>query len=86
MAHTRWTGLRCRWPKNSRWLDFTVLRNLTITIGDIESMPFFEALRLLQVRDSVAPSGLLNVHVSLVPVVGAVGEQKTKPAQSSVRA
>eukprot|EP00899_Mesostigma_viride_P026526 jgi/Mesvir1/7058/Mv09174-RA.1 len=53
------------------------------TIGDIESMPFVEALRQLQMR--VGHHNLCFVHVSLVPVLGVVGEQKTKPTQHSVR-
>ncbi|CAI5511864.1 unnamed protein product [Closterium sp. Naga37s-1] len=53
------------------------------TIGDIESMPFVEALRQFQFR--VGQENLCLVHVSLVPVLGVVGEQKTKPTQHSVR-
>ena len=53
------------------------------TVGDIESMPFVEAIRQLQVR--VGPGNLLLIHVSLVPVLGVVGEQKTKPTQHSVQ-
>lgn len=53
------------------------------TVGDIESAPFLEALRQFQFR--VGLENFLVIHVSLVPVVGAVGEQKTKPTQSSVR-
>mmetsp|Transcript_17645 Transcript_17645/g.30259 ORF Transcript_17645/g.30259 Transcript_17645/m.30259 type:complete len:597 (-) Transcript_17645:302-2092(-) len=53
------------------------------TVGDIESMPFIEALRQFQFR--VGPDNLCNVHVSLVPVIGVVGEQKTKPTQHSVQ-
>eukprot|EP00884_Botryococcus_braunii_P010446 jgi/Botrbrau1/19402/Bobra.0338s0029.2 len=52
------------------------------TVGDIESMPFIEALRQFQFR--VGPSNFCVVHVSLVPVLGVVGEQKTKPTQHSV--
>ncbi|KAK9865298.1 hypothetical protein WJX84_005661 [Apatococcus fuscideae] len=52
------------------------------TVGDIESMPFIEALRQFQFR--VGPGNLCCVHVSLVPVLGVVGEQKTKPTQHSV--
>jgi len=52
------------------------------TVGDIESMPFVEALRQFQFR--VGPDNLCIVHVSLVPVIGVVGEQKTKPTQQSV--
>ncbi|EEH59821.1 CTP synthase [Micromonas pusilla CCMP1545] len=54
------------------------------TVGDIESMPFIEALRQFQFR--VGSDNFCLVHVSLVPVVGAVGEQKTKPTQHSVQA
>jgi len=53
------------------------------TVGDIESMPFIEALRQLQFR--VGPSNVCLVHVSLVPVIGVVGEQKTKPTQHTVQ-
>ena len=52
------------------------------TVGDIESMPFIEALRQFQFR--VGPGNFCCVHVSLVPVLGVVGEQKTKPTQHSV--
>ena len=54
------------------------------TVGDIESMPFIEALRQFQFR--VGSENFCLIHVSLVPVVGAVGEQKTKPTQHSVQA
>ncbi|GLU07303.1 hypothetical protein SLE2022_242660 [Rubroshorea leprosula] len=53
------------------------------TVGDIESMPFIEALR--QLSFSVGPDNFCLVHVSLIPVLGVVGEQKTKPTQHSVR-
>ncbi|KAG9448064.1 hypothetical protein H6P81_014192 [Aristolochia fimbriata] len=53
------------------------------TIGDIESMPFIEALA--QFSDRVGPGNFCLVHVSLVPVLNVVGEQKTKPTQHSVR-
>ena len=53
------------------------------TVGDIESAPFIEAMRQFQFR--VGHDNFCLIHVSLVPVVGAVGEQKTKPTQSSVR-
>ncbi|CAL9123940.1 unnamed protein product [Musa textilis] len=51
--------------------------------GDIESMPFIEALGQFSCR--VGPGNFCLVHVSLVPVLDAVGEQKTKPTQHSVR-
>ncbi|KAJ4772314.1 CTP synthase [Rhynchospora pubera] len=53
------------------------------TVGDIESMPFIEALR--QLSFSVGKENFCLIHVSLVPVIGVVGEQKTKPTQHSVR-
>ncbi|RLN00691.1 hypothetical protein C2845_PM06G02850 [Panicum miliaceum] len=53
------------------------------TIGDIESMPFIEALGQFSYR--AGPGNFCLVHVSLVPVLNVVGEQKTKPTQHSVR-
>ena len=53
------------------------------TVGDIESMIFLEALRQFQFR--VGRENCCFLHVSLVPVLGSVGEQKTKPTQHSVR-
>lgn len=53
------------------------------TIGDIESMPFVEALRQLQLK--VGQANFCLVHVSMVPTVGDLGEQKTKPTQHSVK-
>lgn len=53
------------------------------TVGDIESMVFLEALRQFQFREG--RENILFIHVSLVPVLGSVGEQKTKPTQHSVK-
>ncbi|KAJ1538973.1 CTP synthase ura7, partial [Cladochytrium tenue] len=53
------------------------------TVGDIESAPFIEAMRQFQFR--VGHDNFCLIHVSLVPVVGSVNEQKTKPTQASVR-
>jgi CTP synthase len=53
------------------------------TVGDIESAPFIEAMRQFQFR--VGHENFFLIHVSLIPVVGSVGEQKTKPTQASVR-
>ena len=53
------------------------------TVGDIESAPFVEALRQFQFR--VGRDNICFVHVSLVPVMGPVGEQKTKPTQHTVK-
>jgi CTP synthase len=54
------------------------------TVGDIESQPFIESAR--QVRHELGRSNVFFVHVSLVPYMGASGEQKTKPTQHSVAA
>jgi len=53
------------------------------TVGDIESLPFLEAIR--QFRQEVGPQGALHVHLTLVPYIEAAGELKTKPTQHSVR-
>jgi CTP synthase len=53
------------------------------TVGDIESLPFLEAIR--QFRLEVGRSNAIFIHLTLVPFIGAVGELKTKPTQHSVR-
>ena len=53
------------------------------TVGDIESMPFLEAVRELKIKHG--NDNVLIVHTTLVPVMGVVGEQKTKPTQHSVK-
>ena len=53
------------------------------TVGDIESMPFMEAAR--QLKTEVGDDNCLFIHTTLVPVMGVVGEQKTKPTQHSVK-
>src|SRR5574341_142913 len=52
------------------------------TVGDIESLPFLEAIR--QMRTSVGAENAIYVHVTFLPHVGATGELKTKPTQHSV--
>ncbi len=52
------------------------------TVGDIESLPFLEAIR--QLRLEVGATNAISVHVTLVPYIGAAGELKTKPTQHSV--
>lgn len=52
------------------------------TVGDIESQPFIESAR--QIRHELGRNNVFFVHVSLVPFMGASGEQKTKPTQHSV--
>ena len=53
------------------------------TVGDIESMPFLEAVR--QLGRDLGRDDVLYVHTTLVPIMGTVGEEKTKPTQHSVR-
>ncbi len=53
------------------------------TVGDIESLPFLEAIR--QVRYDVGNENVMFVHLTLMPHLGAAGELKTKPTQHSVR-
>ena len=52
------------------------------TVGDIESLPFLEAIR--QMRHDVGRDNVFYLHVSLVPYIGPSGELKTKPTQHSV--
>ena len=63
-------------------LDF-VLCEIGGTVGDIESLPFIEAIR--QLRNDVGRANAVFVHVTLVPFIAAAGELKTKPTQHSVR-
>ncbi len=53
------------------------------TVGDIESLPFLEAVRQLKLE--LGPTNALSIHVTLVPWIGAAGELKTKPTQHSVK-
>ncbi len=53
------------------------------TVGDIESLPFLEAVR--QLRVELGPQNSVSVHVTLVPYIAAAGELKTKPTQHSVK-
>jgi len=53
------------------------------TVGDIESLPFLEAIR--QMRVELGPENAMSVHVTLVPHIKAAGEMKTKPTQHSVK-
>jgi CTP synthase len=59
-----------------------VISEIGGTVGDIESLPFLEAIR--QFRREVGPENVLYLHVTLVPFVAAAGELKTKPTQHSV--
>ncbi len=60
-----------------------VIAEIGGTVGDIESLPFLEAVR--QFRQDVGHSGAIFIHLTLVPFISAAGEQKTKPTQHSVR-
>jgi CTP synthase len=53
------------------------------TIGDIESLPFLEAIR--QFRTDVGKENVIYIHLTLVPYIGTAGELKTKPTQHSVK-
>ena len=53
------------------------------TVGDIESLPFLEAIR--QLRHEVGPQNSVALHLTLVPYIAAAGELKTKPTQHSVQ-
>jgi CTP synthase len=63
-------------------LDF-ILCEIGGTVGDIESLPFIEAIR--QLRNELGREQTCAIHVTLVPYVSAAGELKTKPTQHSVR-
>ena len=54
------------------------------TVGDIESLPFLEAIR--QIRHEVGRDNVFSLHISLLPYIGPSGELKTKPTQHSVAA
>ena len=60
-----------------------VLVEIGGTVGDIESLPFVEAIR--QLRQDVGRENTLYINLTLVPFIGAAGELKTKPTQHSVR-
>src|SRR4029078_12778382 len=59
-----------------------VISEIGGTVGDIESLPFLEAIR--QFRREVGPENVMYLHVTLVPFIEAAGELKTKPTQHSV--
>src|SRR6201990_1711693 len=59
-----------------------VISEIGGTVGDIESLPFLEAIR--QFRREVGPGNVLYIHVTLVPFIPNAGELKTKPTQHSV--
>src|SRR2546427_5906813 len=59
-----------------------VISEIGGTVGDIESLPFLEAIR--QIRREAGPENVIYVHVTLVPFIETAGELKTKPTQHSV--
>src|SRR5688572_27889744 len=60
-----------------------VITEIGGTVGDIESLPFLEAIR--QFRHDVGGENAIYIHLTLVPFIAAAGELKTKPTQHSVR-
>ena len=60
-----------------------VITEIGGTVGDIEGLPFLEAIR--QVKKEVGKNDALYIHVTLLPYIGAAGELKTKPTQHSVK-
>jgi CTP synthase len=67
---------------SSRDVDIAIVE-IGGTVGDIESMPFLEAIR--QFRLDVGRDNTIFIHLTLVPFIGTAGELKTKPTQHSVR-
>lgn len=62
--------------------DFLVVE-LGGTVGDIEGMPYLEAMR--QMKHELGSNSVISIHVTLIPFIKAAGEQKTKPTQHSVQ-
>ncbi|MBM4761561.1 CTP synthase [Bacillus sp. B15-48] len=60
-----------------------VITEIGGTVGDIESLPFLEAIR--QIRSDVGSTNVMYIHCTLVPYIKAAGELKTKPTQHSVK-
>jgi CTP synthase len=75
---------RMREQSNATPKPDVIISEIGGTVGDIESQPFIEAAR--QIRHELGRKNVFFVHVSLVPYMGASGEQKTKPTQHSVAA
>ena len=81
-SRTSPTRSRTRSARSPKDVD-VVLVEIGGTVGDIESLPFLEAIR--QFRQDVGRDNTLYIHLTLVPFIGAAGELKTKPTQHSVR-
>jgi len=60
-----------------------VITEIGGTVGDIESLPFLEAIR--QIKGDVGRDNVMYIHVTLIPYIKAAGEVKTKPTQHSVK-
>ncbi|EUJ34245.1 CTP synthase [Brochothrix thermosphacta] len=60
-----------------------VITEIGGTVGDIESLPFIEAIR--QIKTEVGSENILYLHTTLIPYIKAAGEMKTKPTQHSVK-
>lgn len=60
-----------------------VITEIGGTVGDIESLPFLEAIR--QLKSDMGKENVLYIHVTLIPFIKAAGELKTKPSQHSVK-
>ncbi|SCK01531.1 CTP synthase [uncultured Clostridium sp.] len=67
---------------NEQYVD-VVITEIGGTVGDIESLPFLEAIR--QIKNDVGRENVCFIHVTLVPYLGKSGELKTKPTQHSVK-
>jgi CTP synthase len=67
---------------NGRPVDFALIE-IGGTVGDIESLPFLEAIR--QLSNELGPERVMFVHLTLVPYIPSAGELKTKPTQHSVK-
>ena len=74
--------IKARVREASRGVDVAIVE-IGGTVGDIESLPFLEAVR--QLRVELGPQNSVSVHVTLVPHIAAAGELKTKPTQHSVK-
>ncbi len=60
-----------------------VITEIGGTVGDIESLPFLEAIR--QIKSDIGRENVMYIHVTLIPYIRAAGEMKTKPTQHSVK-
>lgn len=60
-----------------------VISEIGGTIGDIESLPFLEAIR--QLKNDLGHDNVLNIHLTLLPYIESAGEMKTKPTQNSIK-